>query len=98
MRTSELKKELSWEQTYQQVLKRKAERYKAKGLIHNGDIILGIHECYDDCMNLYNNSVERENAYRAELERRKELPKRVGMQVASIALAVITLGQFHLMQ
>ena len=94
MRTSELKRELNWEQKYQQILKRKADRCLAAGNIKSSKYC----DTYEDCMNSYNNSVERENAYRAELERRKELPKRVGMQVASIALAVITLGQFHLMQ
>lgn len=98
MRTSELKRQLEWERKHQEILINKAERYKAKGLIHNGDIILGIHECYDDCMNSYNNSVARENAYIEELVRRKELPKKIGMQVASAIIAIITLGQFHLMQ
>lgn len=98
IRTSEIKREIKWEQTYQQILKRKAQRYKDRGLIHVGDILSGNRECYDDCIEYYNDSIDRENAYRAELLRRKELPKRVGMQVARICLAIITLGQFHLMQ
>lgn len=98
MRTSELKRELEWERKHQEILINKAERYKAKGLIHNGDIILGIHECYDDCINSYNNSVARENAYIEELVRRKELPKRIGMKVVNIVIVIFTFGHITIMQ
>ena len=94
VKTSELKKELSWEQKYQQILKRKAERCLAAGHI-NSSIYC---DNYEDCMNSYNNSIARENAYKVELLRRKELPKKIGMKVASVLIAIITLGQFHLMQ
>ena len=94
MKTSELKRELNWEQTYQQILKRKANKCLAAGNIKSSKYC----DSYEDCIFSYNNSVTRENAYKAELLRRKELPKKIGMQVASIAIAVITLGQFHLLQ
>ena len=94
MRTSELKRELSWEQTYQQILKRKADRCLAAGNIKSSKYC----DTYEDCMNSYNNSIAREDAYKAELLRRKELPKKIGMKVASVVIAVITLGQFHLLQ
>lgn len=98
MRTSELKKQLAWERKHQEILRNKAERYKAKGLISQWDIVNGIKENYDDCMRNIEYCKETEQALLAELQRRRELPKQLGMQVASVALAVITLGQFNLLQ
>lgn len=94
MRTSELKRELSWEQTYQQILKRKADRCLAAGNIKSSKYC----DTYEDCMNSYNNSIAREDAYKAELLRRKELPKKIGMKVASVAIALVTFGHITIMQ
>ena len=94
MKTSELKKELSWEQTYQQILKRKANRCLAAGNIKSSKYC----DTYEDCMNSYNNSIEREKSYRAELSRRKELPKKLVVQVASIVIALVTFGHITIMQ
>ena len=94
MKTSELKKELSWEQTYQQILKRKAQRCAEAGNIKSSKYC----DTYEDCMKSYNNSIEREKSYMAELSRRKALPKMYAYKVASVVIAVITLGQFHLLQ
>lgn len=94
MRTSELKRELNWEQTYQQILKRKADRCLAAGNIKSSKYC----DTYEDCMNSYNNSIEREKSYRVELLRRKELPKKIGMQVASVVIALVTFGHITIMQ
>ena len=94
MKTSELKKELSWEQTYQQILKRKADRCLAAGNIKSSKYC----DSYEDCVFSYNNSVTRENAYKEELIRRKELPKKIGMQVASVIIALATFGHITIMQ
>ena len=98
MKTSELKKELSWEQTYQQILKRKADRCLAAGNIKSSKYC----DTYEDCVFSYNNSIEREKSYRAELSRRKELPKKIGIQVvrqvACVLIAIVTLGKVSIMQ
>ena len=94
MRTSELKRELSWEQTYQQILKRKADKCLAAGNIKSSKYC----DTYEDCMNSYNNSIEREKSYRAELLRRKELPKKLVVQVASVVIALVTFGHITIMQ
>lgn len=94
MKTSELKKELSWEQTYQQILKRKADRCLAAGNIKSSKYC----DTYEDCMNSYNNSIARENAYKVELLRRKELPKMYAYKIASVIIALVTFGHITIMQ
>ena len=94
MRTSELKRELSWEQKYQQILKRKAQRCAEAGNIKSSKYC----DTYEDCMNSYNNSIEREKSYRAELSRRKELPKMYAYKVASVIIALVTFGHITIMQ
>ena len=94
MRTSELKRGLNWEQTYQQILKRKADRCLAAGNIKSSKYC----DTYEDCMNSYNNSIEREKSYRAELLRRKELPKMYAYKVASVIIALVTFGHITIMQ
>lgn len=94
MRTSELKRELNWEQTYQQILKRKAQRCAEAGNINSSLYC----DTYEDCMNSYNNSIKREDAYRAELLRRKELPKMYAYKVASVIIALVTFGHITIMQ
>ena len=94
MRTSELKKELGWEQTYQQILKRKADRCLAAGNIKSSKYC----DSYEDLIFSYNNSVTRENAYRAELLRRKELPKMYAYKIASVVIALVTFGHITIMQ
>ena len=94
MRTSELKRELSWEQTYQQILKRKADRCLDAGNIKSSKYC----DTYEDCMNSYNNSIEREKSYRAELLRRKELPKMYAYKIASVVIALVTFGHITIMQ
>lgn len=94
MRTSELKRELNWEQTYQQILKRKADKCLAAGNIKSSKYC----DTYEDCMNSYNNSIEREKSYRAELLRRKELPKKLVVQVASVVIALVTFGHITIIQ
>ena len=94
MRTSELKRELSWEQTYQQILKRKAQRCVEAGNIKSSKYC----DTYEDCMNSYNNSIEREKSYRAELLRRKELPKMYAYKVASVIITLVTFGHITIMQ
>ena len=94
MRTSELKRELSWEQTYQQILKRKADRCLAAGNIKSSKYC----DTYEDCMKSYENSVTREKSYKAELSRRKELPKMYAYKVASVIIALATFGHITIMQ
>lgn len=94
MKTSELKRELRWEQTYQQILKRKADRCLAAGNIKSSKYC----DTYEDCMNSYNNSIEREKSYRAELLRRKELPKMYAYKVASVIITLVTFGHITIMQ
>ena len=94
MRTSELKRELSWEQKYQQILKRKADRCLAAGNIKSSKYC----DTYEDCMNSYNNSIARENAYKVELKRRKELPKMYAYKIASVIIALVTFGHITIMQ
>lgn len=101
MRTSELRKELAWQRVYQCIQRDKANRYKAQGYIHCGDMF-GNRECYDDCMKYIEQSKETEQLLIAELQRRRELPKRVvvqvGRQVACVLVAIVTLGQVSIMQ
>lgn len=94
MRTSELKRELNWEQTYQQILKRKAQRCVEAGNIKSSKYC----DTYEDCMNSYNNSIEREKSYREELSRRKKLPKMYAYKVASVVIALVTFGHITIMQ
>lgn len=94
MKTSELKKELNWEQTYQQILKRKAQRCVEAGNIKSSKYC----DTYEDCMNSYNNSIARENAYKVELLRRKELPKMYAYKIASAVIALVTFGHITIMQ
>lgn len=94
IKTSELKRELSWEQTYQQILKRKADRCLAAGNIKSSKYC----DTYEDCMNSYNNSIEREKSYREELLRRKELPKMYAYKVASVIITLVTFGHITIMQ
>lgn len=94
MKTSELKKELNWEQTYQQILKRKADRCLAAGNIKSSKYC----DTYEDCMNSYNNSIEREKSYRAELLRRKELPKMYAYKIVSVVIELVTFGHITIMQ
>lgn len=94
MRTSELKRELNWEQTYQQILKRKAQRCVEAGNIKSSKYC----DTYEDCMNSYNNSIEREKSYRAELLRRKELPKMYAYKIASVVIALVTFGHITIIQ
>lgn len=94
MRTSELKRELSWEQTYQQILKRKAQRCAEAGNIKSSKYC----DTYEDCMKSYENSITRENAYKVELLRRKELPKMYAYKIASVVIALVTFGHITIMQ
>lgn len=94
MRTSELKKELNWEQKYQQILKRKAQRCAEAGNIKSSKYC----DTYEDCMESHKNSIARENAYRAELLRRKELPKMYAYKIASVVIALVTFGHITIMQ
>lgn len=94
MRTSELKRELNWEQTYQQILKRKAQRCVEAGNIKSSKYC----DTYEDCMKSYENSITRENAYRVELLRRKELPKMYAYKIASVVIALVTFGHITIMQ